>query len=686
MAYQINFTDSVKNGYITVDDRDINNETSLGLPGLDTQGYGETVNENFLHLLENFASSDSPRNPVEGQLWYDTTIGVDQLKIYDGTNWLSASGVKKGRIAPEVSLSTLGDLWVNTSSQQVYIFTGSGWLLVGPEYSEGVSTGTKFQSITSSNNQQVPVVINYVDGKPVMIVSAEEFVPKSTIIGFSKIYVGTNLSTNIGGYPAKYRGISEKAESLVYGSTTIPAQSVLRRDIENVLTRPLRIRSNLGLDIGDSQTLLLSVEGSVGVISHKATGANLDLRVNDNGTSITAIRIKSDGKIGINNPAPSESLDVTGNIKASGKLYSNSTDNSLSIGTGALVILGGAGIAQNVYIGGALDVNNSISSKSIIPKATSSYSLGTPSFTYNAVYADNFYGNLTGNITGNAAGTAGSAAKLNSSTTFQMLGDVTSPEFDFDGQFGGLTKTFTTVLNTTFISNKPNATTISKNDEILINRPSTGELFKVKQSLLVSTVPTIPIGSIMQYGGKTAPAGWFICDGREVSLATYSELATALDYYATNLSEWGWGLTITPTTTFKLPDFRGRFPLGHMFGTEVTGNRVTDAAANTVGNYGGVQSRYITKDMLPEHEHSLIGDAGTQYTVVSDNASAADSNSAPFSGIGTTNGRGLQTTSGIDGTTQTIQTINGSQQSVGNAFNMVNPFGTVNFIIYHGVV
>ena len=685
MAYQINFTDSVKNGYITVDDRDINNETSLGLPGLDTQGYGETVNENFLHLLENFASSDSPRNPVEGQLWYDTTIGVDQLKIYDGTNWLSASGVKKGRIAPEVSLSTLGDLWVNTSSQQVYIFTGSGWLLVGPEYSEGVSTGTKFQSITSSNNQQVPVVINYVDGKPVMIVSAEEFVPKSTIIGFSKIYVGTNLSTNIGSYPAKYRGISEKAESLVYGSTTIPAQSVLRRDIENVLTRPLRIRSNLGLDIGDSQTLLLSVEGSVGVISHKATGANLDLRVNDNGNSITAIRIKSDGKIGINTLAPSESLDVTGNIKASGNLYVNSTDNSLSIGTGALVVLGGAGIAQDVFIGGKLNVNNTLLAKNIQPKQTNSYSLGTTALKYNSVYANNFYGAFNGDVTGNVTGISGSAAKLNSVTKFQMTGDVTSPEFVFDGQFGGLTKTFTTVLNTTFISNKPNATTISKNDEILINRPSTGELFKVKQSLLVSTVPTIPIGSMMQYGGKTAPAGWFICDGSEVSKTTYAALADALGYDITDLSSWGWGLTTTPSTTFKLPDFRGRFPLGHL-GTADTGNRVTDAAANTVGNYGGVQSRYITKDMLPEHEHSLVGDAGTQYTAVSANASAADSNSAPFSGIGTTNGRGLQTTSGIDGVTHTIQTINGSQQSVGNAFNMVNPFGTVNFIIYHGVV
>jgi hypothetical protein len=90
--------------------------------------------------------------------------------------------------------------------------------------------------------------------------------------------------------------------------------------------------------------------------------------------------------------------------------------------------------------------------------------------------------------------------------------------------------------------------------------------------------------------------------------------------------------------------------------------------------------------MLPEHEHSLVGDTGTQYNAVSNNTSATDSNSVPFVGIGEGIGRGLQITSGIDGVTHTIQTINGIPQEVGNAFNMVNPFGTVNFIIYHGVV
>ena len=69
MAYQINFTDSVNKGSIEVVDNDINTDTSLRLPGRGATNFGEAVNTNFLHLLENFADNNPPSNPVEGQLW-----------------------------------------------------------------------------------------------------------------------------------------------------------------------------------------------------------------------------------------------------------------------------------------------------------------------------------------------------------------------------------------------------------------------------------------------------------------------------------------------------------------------------------------------------------------------------------------------------------------------------------------
>ena len=141
MAYTVQYTDLSQKGTIIVEDNTINQQTSLDLPGRNTTAYGTAIAENFLHLLENFAFNTAPTNPVEGQLWYDTTPGVDQLKIYDGTNWVSASGLKKATTQPEANQSVVGDLWVDTDNQQLYLFTGSGWILVGPSFSDGLATG-----------------------------------------------------------------------------------------------------------------------------------------------------------------------------------------------------------------------------------------------------------------------------------------------------------------------------------------------------------------------------------------------------------------------------------------------------------------------------------------------------------------------------------------------------------------
>ena len=91
MAYTINFTDVSNKGSITVEDNTLNVQTSLSFPGRNTTAYGTAINENFLHLLENFAAPNPPANPAEGQVWYDNSTTVNQLKVYDGTNWVEAS-------------------------------------------------------------------------------------------------------------------------------------------------------------------------------------------------------------------------------------------------------------------------------------------------------------------------------------------------------------------------------------------------------------------------------------------------------------------------------------------------------------------------------------------------------------------------------------------------------------------
>ena len=85
MAYQVRFTDQTVNSPLQVEDNTINQSTSLDFPGRNLTGYGQTIAENFLHLLENFAAKNPPDNPVAGQLYYNTTLGG--LKLFTGVFW-----------------------------------------------------------------------------------------------------------------------------------------------------------------------------------------------------------------------------------------------------------------------------------------------------------------------------------------------------------------------------------------------------------------------------------------------------------------------------------------------------------------------------------------------------------------------------------------------------------------------
>jgi len=63
--------------------------TPLTLIGQGISLYGEKMAENMVHMLENFANTTAPANPIEGQLWYNTTVTNNKhLSVYDGVNWI----------------------------------------------------------------------------------------------------------------------------------------------------------------------------------------------------------------------------------------------------------------------------------------------------------------------------------------------------------------------------------------------------------------------------------------------------------------------------------------------------------------------------------------------------------------------------------------------------------------------
>ena len=106
MPYTIDYSDSGKSP-IVVNDGTVDTSTSLSLIGKNYTNFGEVLNENQLHLLENFASGSAPSNPTEGQLWYDTTN--NKLMIYDGSWYTIGAPAGTTRIEYRRRQDTLGN-------------------------------------------------------------------------------------------------------------------------------------------------------------------------------------------------------------------------------------------------------------------------------------------------------------------------------------------------------------------------------------------------------------------------------------------------------------------------------------------------------------------------------------------------------------------------------------------------
>lgn len=112
-----------------------------------------------------------------------------------------------------------------------------------------------------------------------------------------------------------------------------------------------------------------------------------------------------------------------------------------------------------------------------------------------------------------------------------------------------------------------------------------------------------PTGVVLEfYGAESAvPAGWLLCDGRAVSRTTYATLHALLrDAAGAGSYPYGAG---DGSTTFNVPDRRGRMGLGrdNMGGTSA--NRVTNAAADLFGGSAGAESVALSSSEMPVHTH-----------------------------------------------------------------------------------
>jgi microcystin-dependent protein len=129
----------------------------------------------------------------------------------------------------------------------------------------------------------------------------------------------------------------------------------------------------------------------------------------------------------------------------------------------------------------------------------------------------------------------------------------------------------------------------------------------------------VPSGSIVAFGGPTAPDGWLLCDGRAVSRSTYGNLFTAIG------TSHGGG---DGAATFNLPDMRGRFLRGADLGAGRDPDRAARTAAAAGGNIGDTVGTLET-DAYRSHTHGVT-DPGHSHV------QATNAGAGAYSELGTT--------------------------------------------------
>ena len=182
--------------------------TDISLIGKNYPTYGLSLNQNFIKLLENFASVDEPASPLFGQLWYNSTAKT--LSVYrEGAvtdAWQKIASISESSTEP--SENRQGDFWFDTASAQLKIYDGSDWITIGPQ-----TTSTGLLRIVGNNDFIVQISgteVFRVDPSGRMTKPLNPMVQASGRLGGSNFnttntgtfetWVPSTVTTNIGSY------------------------------------------------------------------------------------------------------------------------------------------------------------------------------------------------------------------------------------------------------------------------------------------------------------------------------------------------------------------------------------------------------------------------------------------------------------------------------------------------------
>lgn len=563
MPYIINFSDPTKQTNITIPDMPpgINTvDTTLSLVGRGYPNYGQKFAENFVHLLENFASPIPPENPIEGQLWYDTSSPSNKvLRIMDGTandvRWPSANGIYQQSTNPNNSYTVKnGDLWIDTAENKVKLWNGLTWQLVGPagDTSSSQVTGSIPEQITDVNDNSAWVIKNYVNGEVISIVAGlttSTFIPRQGISGFISLKPGLNLSSRIfdSGASTQVNGIASSANGLTTvengykvsyptseflrknddGSTNgIPNQQISGYLVFRGTTATTLLTNPDTFQLGKDGIVLLPQNETTnfvqlyknktsGILLNNSPGGKLEFKVKKSGGNLET-KISVDPTTGV---LVSSNISITGNSSITGTLQVTSTVNF----SGSLNVVGAAKAesvtANKVSLGTYLDITTS----TVTPYIDNNFVIGSYGKQIKRIYAKEIgstgtviYGNLIG-----------SAVGLSTPVQMTISGQVlTSVPSSFNGTEASVN--FNTLLSQSAITDWEDLADAGGGSYILvastnINNNFTGLRKITKNNFFRGAVS--PPGTISIFGSSVMPTGWLLCNGKnDYSITDYPDL------------------------------------------------------------------------------------------------------------------------------------------------------------------
>jgi microcystin-dependent protein len=222
------------------------------------------------------------------------------------------------------------------------------------------------------------------------------------------------------------------------------------------------------------------------------------------------------------------------------------------------------------------------------------------------------------------------------------------------------------------ITDLPAESAPSADDLVILRDNATGTTKKIPIGTLLLAFSDLysPTGAVTNFAGATAPSGWLMCDGSAVDRTTYDDL------FAIVSTIYGAG---NGTTTFNLPDMRGKVPVG----------KAASGTFNNLNNTGGEENHTLSVGEMPAHAHDhnnpahshSLNDGGHSHRIAGFGTSGSyglvDSAHATSSGANVrTSNDGTGISVNASGISLAISNTGG-----GAAHNNLQPYRVLNFII-----